>query len=162
MAVGDSLRWIAIDFLCMVIWTAAVGISAPRWPSSWLQSDPIPLRLQGFESVRMHRRLGTTWFTRHLPELGSLFGGQSKSALPGSSIADLQAYLIEVRRAEWVHWLSMISWIPLLFFGPRWVMALMAFVAVAANTPFLLILRHNRLRLLSALERSAAIAAGNA
>ena len=156
MAIGRSLMWIVIDFTCLVIWTGIVGAMAPRWPDRWLQCDRFPLRQYSWETVALYRRLGTPWFARHLPEFGSTFGGESKRTLPGTSVADLQAYLIEVRRAEWVHWWSLISWLPLMFFGPRWVAYLMTVVAIALNTPFMLILRFNHLRLLAALTRADA------
>ena len=162
MSVGMSLMWIVIDFTCLVIWTGIVGATAPRWPDRWLQSDPFPLRQYRWETVALYRKLGTPWFAKHLPEFGSTFGGESKRTLPGTSVADLQAYLIEVRRAEWVHWMSMISWLPLMFFGPRWVAYLMTVVAIALNTPFMLILRFNHLRLLAALKRAQSIGIGPA
>jgi hypothetical protein len=152
MSVGMSLMWIVIDFTCLVIWTGIVGATAPRWPDRWLQSDPFPLRQYRWETVALYRKLGTPWFAKHLPEFGSTFGGESKRTLPGTSVADLRAYLIEVRRAEWVHWMSMISW------GAY----LMTVVAIALNTPFMLILRFNHLRLLAALKRAQSIGIGPA
>ena len=89
------------------------------------------------------------WLARHLPEAGDTFGGESKSQLPGNDPAALQRYLVEVRRGEWVHWLSMPTWIVLIFLPwNTWgLIVLWAFITVGINLMFLSVLRYNRLRI---------------
>jgi hypothetical protein len=144
---------VVIDIVVVVAVSVGVGATAPRWPVRWLASDPIPLRLWPWESAGFFRSLGVTRLARRLPELGATFGGQSKSILPGTSHADLTAYLTEVRRAEWVHWVSIASALLLFAFNP-WGLALVFVVAVTVgNLPFLLTLRNNRRRLLAIISR---------
>jgi glycosyl-4,4'-diaponeurosporenoate acyltransferase len=89
-----------------------------------------------------------------LPELGSIFGGQSKGQLPGSEAEQLALYARELRRAEWVHWMSMLTWIPLAFFNPWWLTVAFAIAVIVGNAPFVLIVRYNRMRVLRIAGRA--------
>ncbi len=144
---------LAVDVLVIVALSVGIGAWAPRWPRRWLERDPFPLRIGPFESTAAYRRLGVAAFARRLPELGELFGGASKSALPGTSTSALADYLIEVRRAEWVHWGSIAGSLVLFAFNPWWLALAFVLVVAAGNLPFIIILRHNRLRLLKVLGR---------
>ena len=152
MSVNNLLLHIAIDAFVVIALAIIIGASAPRWPNKWLQRDVGPLRFNRFDTRSRYRKIGITKLARTLPELGSLFGGQSKKALPGLTINDLGAYLVEVRRAEWVHWLTLLVWLPLIFFNPWWLTLVFAFIVMSGNTIYIAILRHNRLRLTGILE----------
>ena len=153
MTTGELVRLVLLDFLAVVAFAILIGAAAPRWPDRWLDRDRCLLRVTFPRRESTYRALGVPWLARHLPELGATFGGQSKAALPGRDAASLQRYLIEVRRAEWVHVLSLFTFIPLAPFNPWWLTAAYAGLVIGANTPFLLILRHNRLRLTRVLAR---------
>lgn len=146
-------RLIVIDILVVCVTAIVIGGSAPRWPDRWLQRDRGPLRLTRFDTPNRYRRLGIVWWTRVLPEGGSWLGGESKSALPGRDAASLRRYLVEVRRGEWVHWLMMFAWLPLVFFNPWWLSLLFAVLVVIINVLFLLVLRYNQVRLTGLLDR---------
>jgi len=148
-----DLALVAIDIVLVVLVSIGTGAVAPRWPDSWLTRDVLPLRLWTWESVAFYRRLGVPRLARRLPELGATFGGESKSQLPGVSSTDLEAYLREVRRAEWVHWASVASPLVLFLFNP-WGLALAFVIVVAAgNLPFIAVLRNNRLRIQRIIDR---------
>lgn len=153
MSTGDLVRLILVDIAVIAGLSILIGANAPRWPDRWLSRDRGPLRLSFPRREATFRALGVIWLARSLPEFGTMFGGRSKASIPGRDIESLQRYLIEVRRGEWVHLLSMISFIPLALFNPWWLTLLFAFIAIAINAPFLLILRHNRLRLTRLLDR---------
>ena len=144
---------VVIDIVLVVAVSVGVGATAPRWPATWLASDPIPLRLLPWETASFFRSVGVVWLSRRLSELGAAFGGRSKLRLSGNSLVDLADYLVEVRRAEWVHWASVAS--PFLLFGfTPWGLALAFVIAVTVgNLPFILILRNNRRRLLAIISR---------
>lgn len=152
LMIADLARWIAANIVVIAVVTVVVGGSAPRWPRNWLQTDPIPLALSRFDTRERYHRWRVSRLARQLPEGGGVFGGASKKHLPGTSQAALADYLIEVRRAEWVHWLSLLGLIPVGFWSPWWLWLVFAVIAVAVNAPFVAILRHNRLRLLSILR----------
>ena len=150
-----TMAWlIVIDIAVVVLLSVLIGILAPRVPATWLAADVGPLVLLGSESVRAYRRWGVSSLARRLPELGDMFGGSSKSHLPGTTAADLSAYLVEVRRAEWVHWIS-IAVSPILFaFNPWWLALMFVLLVAIGNLPFILVLRNNRLRIRGILRRS--------
>ncbi|MHB1165496.1 MAG: glycosyl-4,4'-diaponeurosporenoate acyltransferase CrtO family protein [Candidatus Nanopelagicales bacterium] len=151
-----SAGLLVVDISVIVTLSVIIGASAPRWPERWLRSDVGPLRRLPGETARLYRRIGVSTLIRRLPEMGTLFGGESKSALPGMSVPDLRRYLREDRRAEWVHWGSIAATLVIFAFNP-WQLALVLWLLVAAgNLPFIAILRHNRLRILGILERKDA------
>jgi len=145
---SDTLWLIAINVLVVVAISVGIGAWAPHWPARWLTSDRFPLTVLWFEKTHHYRKFRVSRLRAVLPELGQSFGGATKSALPGADLTSLDNYLQEVRRAEWVHILSCLSALPLFFFNPWW-LALAFFIAAGlVNSLFLLVLRHNRLRLL--------------
>lgn len=152
---GSMLRLVLIDFGVLVAAAIAIGASAPHWPDRWLQRDVGPLRLTRWDTVRRYRRIGIPWFARWLPEGGSWFGGEgkSKSHLPGIDPDSLRAYLVEVRRGEWVHFASAFTFIPLFLWNPPWLMLIWFLVVGVGNTVFFLVLRYNQLRITNLLAR---------
>ena len=139
--------YVVIDLVVIIGTSVTVGAWAPRWPDRWLASDPILLRQLPWETPAFFRRLRVTQWAQRLPELGALFGGRSKAELPGTDRESLERYLMEARRAEWVHWASILGSLLLFLFNPWW-LALAFVVAVSVgNLPFLLIVRNNRFRI---------------
>jgi glycosyl-4,4'-diaponeurosporenoate acyltransferase len=150
-----TLAWhIAGCVAVVVVWSVLVGAVAPRWPARWLDRDRWPLTPTRWDRADVYRRLGVTWLIRHLPEGGGWFGGRSKSALPGRDRASLEAYAVEARRAEYVHLLSLASWLALPWWNPWWLSMAFLVVLVLVNAPFLVILRYNRVRIERILART--------
>lgn len=143
---------ILIDIVIVAGISIGVGAWAPRWHGVWLTKDFGPLHFAPWESPKFFRALKTKKLAERLPELGSTFGGAAKNQLPGRDAAEIDVYLIELRRAEWVHWISLFSWIPIAFFNPWYLTLLFILILISGNTSFLLILRNNRQRL-TALKR---------
>lgn len=152
---GDLIRLIAIDVLVIVAISLAVGIVAPRWRGAWLSQDGLVLHPAPWESPAYFRRFPLATWARVLPEWGATFGGQSKRYVPDRDPDAIAAYLVELRRAEWVHWISVFSWVPLAFFNPWWLTLAFAVIVTLGNAPFMLILRSNRMRLTSIRARIA-------
>ncbi|MDD2858409.1 MAG: hypothetical protein PHU75_06980 [Candidatus Nanopelagicales bacterium] len=144
---GARIGLIAIDVAVIVGLSIAIGAWAPHWPHAWLATDRFPLTLARRERAHHYRRLRAGVLAARLPELGHVFGGGSKRTLPGTDAASLDAYLVEVRRAEWVHVLSCLTPLPLLVFNPWWLWLAFQVAVLAVNAAFLLVLRHNRVRL---------------
>ena len=145
----DILLGIAV----VAVVSIGVGATAPRWPTRWLTQDRGPLRLLLGSDPQRYRRLGAKRLKRFFPELGTVFGGVSKNVPPDfADAASVRAYIVEIRRAEWVHWLSVLGWLPLPFFQP-WPLALaFLLVIVVVNGAAEVILRYNKLRLYQLLD----------
>jgi len=154
MTMSGLVLRIVIDIFVVVALSVLIGAMAPRWSADWLGRDRGILRLTRFDTPRAYRRLGIHAIKDRLPELGSIFGGQSKGQLPGSEAEQLALYARELRRAEWVHWISMLTWIPLAFFNPWWLTLAFAIAVILGNAPFVLIVRYNRMRVLRIAGRS--------
>ena len=140
---------VALDVAWIIGASAAVGAWAPRWPDTWLDDDRFPVCRWPAEAVDRYRRVDA--LAALLPEGGRWFGGRSKTRMPGLAVADLRAHLREVRRAEWVHWWSIGLAFALFAVNPWWLAAAMVLGAVLVNSPFILVLRRNRLRLTAAV-----------
>jgi len=136
-----------IDIAVIAGLSVAIGATAPRWPDRWLMRDSWLTRPRRLETPSFFRALRAPQLANALPEFGTMFGGESKRTIPGRDVGSLQRYLLEVRRAIWVHVFSMFTWLPLLAFNP-WGMTLAgAVIAVVINVPFLIVLRGNNARL---------------
>jgi glycosyl-4,4'-diaponeurosporenoate acyltransferase len=142
------LRFVA-GIACIAGLSVLIGMTAPRWPRRWLRRDAGPLHLTRMENRDRYERAGIGWLKRHYPELGSWFGGESKSRLPTlSDPASVDRYVVETRRAEWVHWLSCLTPLPVLLFAPMWLVAVLWAITLGINAIAIAIVRYNRLRLL--------------
>jgi hypothetical protein len=150
---GAMLRLGVIDFAVLVACALLVGFVAPRCPDRWFDRDRGPLRLTPWDRVRAYRRIGIPWFAKWLPEGGSWFGGESKSSLFGVDAASLRAYLIEVRRGEWVHFISAFTFLIIVPFNPWQLIVLWFCIVFIGNMVFFLVLRYNQVRLTSILAR---------
>ena len=136
-----------IDIAIIAGLSIIIGASAPRWPDRWFVADSLITRPRAFETAEFYRTVGAGRWAARLPEFGAAFGGRSKRVVPGRDLVALEAYLVEVRRAMWVHALSMFTWVPLAFFNPWWLTLAGALIAILVNLPFMIILRGNNLRL---------------
>jgi hypothetical protein len=153
MTVTTVIVLIVIDIAVVAGISILVGVIAPRFTDRRLEQDRFLLHRWRWETPSRYRALGASWLAARLPELGSIFGGQSKAELPGSDREALQGYLREVRRAEIVHWASFVSWVPLIFFNPWWLTLVFALIVTIGNALFLIILRYNKARLLRLIAR---------
>lgn len=150
---GAMLRLGIMDFLILAACALVIGFIAPRCPDRWFARDVGPLKLTRWDRVQAYRRVGIPWFAKWLPEGGSWMGGESKSSLFGVDAASLRAYLIEVRRGEWVHFLSAFTFLIIVPFNPWQLIVLWFCIVFIGNFVFFFVLRYNQLRLSSILAR---------
>ena len=155
ISISQLILLIVINILIVIAISVVAGATAPRWPDARLGRDTFLLNALPWETPRYFRALRVKWMADHLPELGSLFGGESKRSIGGTEVSAYVQYLMEVRRAEYVHWISVFSWIPLMLFNPWWLVFIFAVLLAVGNAPFILILRHNHARLKVIVERKA-------
>lgn len=151
--------WIALT-LDIAVWAVVAllaGWAHRRSPLDELQSDGPLLRLWSFEEAGRwyQRRLRIKSWKDHLPEAGSRFGGMTKRRLPGRAVADLERFAAECRRGERTHWTIMAGVTPMSLWNPYELFLVMGGAGVAGNTPFVAVLRYNRARITSILQKGA-------
>jgi glycosyl-4,4'-diaponeurosporenoate acyltransferase len=140
-----------------------VGLTAPHWPQSWLRRDSGPLRLTAWDTQERYERWGIRRWKRIYPEGGRWACGESKSRLPDlHDPAAIERYIVETRRAEWVHWVACLSWLPALLFAPWGLVVVLAALTLTVNLIPVGIVRYNRLRLYEVLHRLAPPGGGEA
>ena len=150
--VGVWLVQIGGGILCVAVISVGIGLTAPHWPASWLDRDRGPLHLTRFDTQARYERLGVKWWKRRFPDGGDWAGGESKSRLPRlDDQAQVQRYIVETRRAEWVHWLANLSVLPILLFAQWWIFLVFLIITIIVNAIPIMIVRYNRLRLLQYL-----------
>lgn len=83
-----------------------------------------------------------------LPDGSKLISnGFDKSRLPDYKMTTLKKFIIEMRRAELAHWLSMLPAPFFLIFNPRWAGMINVLYAFVSNFPFIITQRYNRPKL---------------
>jgi hypothetical protein len=146
--VGSLVADVLLGIAVIASWSLLVGATAPRWPARWLDHDRGPVRLLPGDDPDRYRALGVRRLKRFFPEMGTVFGGVSKNIPPDlADPASIRAYLVEVRRAEWVHWLSVLAWLPLPFLQPWWMALAFLVPTLLVNGAAQIILRYNKVRL---------------
>jgi glycosyl-4,4'-diaponeurosporenoate acyltransferase len=139
---------VLVDAAVWAGWGTAVGYVAARLPDERFAADGPVTRIRAWErDGRAWERTRVRSWKDGLPELGSLFGGRSKRRLAASGWRGLEELAIETRRAETVHWAAALPAAVMPLWNPRWVSAIMAGYAVAANAPFIVVQRYNRARI---------------
>lgn len=137
---------VVVNAAVFVAWSVAVS----RWArhrrfvaDSWLyRARRWELDGARYEQLRIRR-----WKDR-LPNAGS-----AKTAIGTRSNSDLQRFVVETRRAEWVHW-TIVAIVPsFALWNPALAMPLVLAIALAFNVPCIVVQRYNRLRLQRVLLR---------
>jgi len=97
---------------------------------------------------RIYLRLGIRKWKNLLPEAGALFrGGISKRHLASWELPHLRLFRRETNRAEFSHWLTLLSGATFFAWNPWWVGIFMMGYAMVTNLPFIAVQRFNRPRL---------------
>jgi glycosyl-4,4'-diaponeurosporenoate acyltransferase len=136
------------DIVVWAVWGTVAGWGASRVPRRWLARDTWLTRLRAWErGGRAYERIGIRRWKDRLPEAGAVFGGATKRRLPGRTAGALEAFAVETRRAEYVHWAVPAPIVLFPLWNPWPLTVVMAVYAFAANGPCLTVQRYNRGRL---------------
>lgn len=133
-----------------------VGRIGARTPLERLQHDGPVLRLRPFEQDGRfyQRRLRIHAWKDRLPEAGTALGGEvDKRHLPAGGRAGLPRFAAESRRAERVHWSSLIGLPLTAIWNPPAGVLLMTAFGLGFNLPFIAVQRYNRARIERILRR---------
>lgn len=151
------LQLILVDAVAWMIFHLSISVAAQRIPIDWFARHG---RL--FKSFAWERG-GRVWqelfrvkkWKGHIPD-GTLFisNGYDKSHLHGADASSLHDFLLESRRAECVHWLTILPAFLFVLWNPVWAAGLNILYAVLFNVPLIVVQRFNRPRLERLLNSS--------
>ncbi|MFT4112015.1 hypothetical protein [Silvibacterium sp.] len=118
-------------------------------PARWFAKEAAWSRVCQWESPLYRRVLRLRSWKHRLPDGASWFaGGFAKKKLEMRNREYLMRFVAETRRGELAHWL-MIACVPLFFvWNPPWACVVVAFYALIANLPCIIVQRYNRATLL--------------
>ncbi|MCP4436520.1 MAG: hypothetical protein GY812_13625 [Actinomycetia bacterium] len=137
-----SAVWLGIGFV--------TGWAGHRLPLGFVSRDTWLTNPRQFEhGGRFYeRRLRIRNWKDSLPEAGALFrGGFAKDRLADRSSENLERFVAETRRAEYVHWANVLAGPAFLLVLPLWGGIVMTVFALVVHVPFVAIQRYNRIRL---------------
>jgi len=141
---------VVVDIVAWAVVGTVAGYAAHRAPAERFAKDGPFTRLRPFERDGRwyEQRLAIKSWKARLPEAGGLFrDGFSKRSLRSESLAELERFVVETRRAEVTHWVVMGAG-PFFFLWNPWGLGLvMVGYGVLANLPCLVTQRYNRVRL---------------
>jgi glycosyl-4,4'-diaponeurosporenoate acyltransferase len=143
---------IVLDALAWTTWSVVASAIGSKLPDQVLATDTFVTRERAFEdSGRLYERFGIRDWKDRVPECGSLFGGRSKAVLGGRG--QLPAFARETRRGEYVHWAILAAGPLFALWNPPLLTLAMVAYGLAANVPFIMIQRYNRLRIARVMAR---------
>jgi len=147
------MMWRKLIAVNTLAWTAVnIGNSLimSRIPRSFFRRSSKLFKVFSWE------RQGEVWnqffrvkkWKNRLPD-GSMIirSGYNKKTIPSYNDATLATFLIEMRRAELTHWMTMFYGMLFLLWNPRWAAVLNILFGVVSNFPFIIAQRYNRPRI---------------
>jgi glycosyl-4,4'-diaponeurosporenoate acyltransferase len=145
-----------LNVVAWPIWSIAVGYWGHRRANASFVSDRWWSRLRPFEGDAewYQRALRIKAWKDVMPEAGGFFPGGFVKRYVCRDRGHLERFVIETRRAEWVHWIIFLLWPVFALWNPPWAVMVMLIYATAANLPCIVIQRYNRARLLRVLPLS--------
>ena len=151
---------IAIDVIAWAFFHILISFLMERVPASHFHQDTFFLQSQPWED---HGELWEKIFRvkrwKHLIVDGTTIiqKGFEKNSLAGNKREYLEEFLLESRRAELTHWISILP-APLFFlWNPVWAGWIMIAYACLFNGPIIMAQRYNRPRLKKIIQRKARI-----
>lgn len=145
------IGWIIVlDAAAWAFFHLTISFAAVRIPSAWFIDHShwfwtLPFEQDG----RLWQRLFRVKQWKQLIPDGTMFirSGYDKSKLHGTDASSLDRFIIESRRAEFTHWLSILPAALFFLWNPVWAGWLNVAYAVLFNGPIIIAQRYNRPRL---------------
>lgn len=147
---------IIVDILAWAVFHIGISYGMLKVPDRFFSEKDSWFKPASWEE---NGQVWQRWFRiqqwkRHLPD-GTIFlrSGYDKSSLRGTSVETLEQFIVETKRGELTHWVSMLPAGLFFLWNPPWAGWIMVLYAVAFNLPFILSQRYNRPRLERLCER---------
>lgn len=145
------ISWIIIlDVLAWLIFHIGISVLTLQLPDSFFESSALLYRIRPWE------RGGQFWqekfkiktVVKCIPDGSKVLGaGFDQKTLQQSDAAYLERFILETKRAELTHWLSIFPAGLFFIWNPPWAGWIMVAYALLFNGPIILLQRYNRPRL---------------
>lgn len=146
-----SIFWtVVVDIVAWALFHTIISLSMAAVPSSKFNRDHSLYRIRGWEkSLQPWERFFLVKKWKHLIPDGTkiIQIGFEKKRLISMDSEYLKRFIIESKRAELTHWLSIIPAIFFFLWNPLWAGGVMVAYAVLFNGPIIIVQRYNRYRL---------------
>lgn len=146
----SPLLLVLINIAAWAFFHVAVSLMTLKLPEHWFNKDSSLYQIRSWEK---DGRLWQQYFNvkkwKHLvPDGAKLFNkGFQKRELRSKEVGFLQTFVLESRRAELTHWLSMPPALLFFLWNPAWAGWVMIAYAILLNGPIIILQRYNRARL---------------
>ena len=146
--VVDSATWLFIHL--------AISMFTLILPDHFFQKTSLLYRTRKWEAE------GQFWqshfkvkkYAKYIPEGSRILGnGFYKRKLQHKEMNYLETFILETKRAEFTHWLSILPSGLFFFWNPVWAGWIMVIYALMFNVPIILVQRYNRPRLEKVFNR---------
>lgn len=147
---------IVIDIIAWAFFHMTISYSMLKVPNDFFEKN-----ISWFKSQRWERK-GQIWqdlfhiqsWKQYLPDGTALLRtGYDKSNFKKRDIDTLHRFILETKRGEMTHWISILPSGLFSLWNPPWAVCLMVFYAVVFNFPFIIVQRYNRPRLQRVYKR---------
>jgi len=152
-----AITTIIIDIFAWFFFHMSIGIAFNYAPYKWFKNDNFIFKTKDWE------KKGNIWdkyfkvrkWKNHLPDGSAMFkNGFRKKKLKQSDPEFLKMFIVESRRAEMTHYVTMLP-APLFFiWNPAWIGFIMIIYAILVNIPCIIAQRYNRPRFEKLLSRN--------
>jgi len=149
---------VLLDAFVWAAWSVAVGAAAHRVPTRFFARDTWVTSARAWErDGRVYERVRIRRWKDRVPDAGEFFDrSASKRTIGSRSQDDIERYLVETRRAEYVHDAIVLVTPAFALWNPWPLRMAMAAYAIVANVPCIAIQRYNRARLKRIVARRTA------
>lgn len=141
---------IGIDIVAWAFFHIAISFFTLNLPAAFFEKTPFLYRTSSWE------RDGRIWqekfhikrIANYIPDGSQILGaGFDKKTLKQSNMAYFDEFVLETKRAEFTHWLSILPAGLFFMWNPAWMGWAMVIYALGFNLPIIMLQRYNRPRL---------------
>lgn len=152
-----SIEWtIIVDFVAWGLFHMSISMVALYLPDHFFQKKDFLYRTREWEQEGQfwQRHFTINKWAKLIPDGTRLLGkGFYKKKMQQKKEDYLETFILETKRAEFTHWLSILPSFLFFLWNPIWAGWIMVIYACLFNVPIILVQRYNRPRLERVLDR---------
>lgn len=152
-----SIGWtIVVDFVAWALFHLSISLFTLYLPDPYFQKNTFLYRTRKWEKEGQfwQRHFNIKKWAKLIPDGTRLLGaGFYKKKLQQKKANYLETFILETKRAEFTHWLSILPSFLFFLWNPVWAGWIMVVYALVFNIPIIVVQRYNRPRLERVLNR---------